>query len=387
MKRTKWFASIILLLLITISINAQEISIKSQYQLSSLNLENISLSNLETYKKALAKDIAYQLNDKNFQELVISRITSESITVPLGSLLKDYQEIWPNAKGKELYQEVTKLDLKIREAKGIQFRLNELLELRLASTKMLSALKRGVNPLVAFVPTGNESKWQYIEAFDLSGNIVHLDPQVMPNFPVFVVGLNGKKDLKAGLELMNDELSAAGLQPSSTNAIQPLTSVETSKLTKISMVDDKEPWILGAAEMYVLVAGVDPNLDKASIKAVDLPYLDYDNTIYYPNQIIIYWSNYRYAACDLLFYEHDDNTNYQEIASGLISAIGVLAPQYSSITDVASKIINLIPNSLFSNDDDYADVFYTLERGKTYTDKFGVSSNVKLSIVPYTLTQ
>lgn len=389
MRPINWFAVFVLLCLSVTSISAQQRPvIEKDHQLSFIEREDISLVNLTTYKRALAQDVARNLACENFREILASRIKADSASTPLVTLLRDYAEIWPDEENLRLVELAARLDTGLRRVKGIENRLSELLEVRLANTTARTAFRRGAYPLVAYVPAGDERTWEYIEAFDMDGNVYQLDVHTPPKRPVLVVGLNAKADMRAGIELLNEKLVEAGLQPDmSRSKINPQATIYTSKLTKIRATDDKEPWAAGAAEMYVMVAGCDPNYSKASIKAVDLPYLDNDGTTYYPNQIVVYWSNYRYNAADLVFYEHDDNTNYSEIVSALISGIGTVLPEYSAIAEVANRIISLMPKSLLSNDDDYADVFYTLERGVYYTDRLGVSSNIRISLAPYTLYQ
>lgn len=60
-------------------------------------------------------------------------------------------------------------------------------------------------------------------------------------------------------------------------------------------------------------------------------------------------------------------------------------PQYSWIVDVANAIIEVMPSSVFTDDDDYLDVFYTVEKNRAYTDYYGVSTNAKISLIPYRL--
>lgn len=352
--------------------------------LAELSFDEISLTELAGYKDALARDVARELSRPAFRDLVESRLTALSPAAPLVTMLKDYAETLPSEEGRLLHERVAALDLGIRRAKGVETRLTEILQLRLADP--FRALKGATAPLVAYAPAGDDRTWTHIPAYAPSGRRVRLDPRQEPRRPLLVAGLDARADLRAGLALLNESLVAAGIQPDLATTMSRMPQgVPTSKLTRIWMADDHEPWIKGAAEIYALVAGVDPDRDRASIAAVEMPYLDHDNTTYYPNQVIVFWSNYRFAAADILFYEHDDSTNYQTIASGLLQAVGTFVPTYGWAFTLAAKIIDLMPSSWFSDDDDYCDVFYTLERDHTYTDYRGVSNNVRLSLVPYTL--
>ncbi|EDK26668.1 hypothetical protein VSWAT3_22150 [Vibrionales bacterium SWAT-3] len=54
-------------------------------------------------------------------------------------------------------------------------------------------------------------------------------------------------------------------------------------LHKIRLNDDEEPWLLGDAEIYAIIAGISPEEDKPEVRIVDMPYLDTEDKQYYPN--------------------------------------------------------------------------------------------------------
>ncbi|MCV5901544.1 DUF3103 domain-containing protein, partial [Escherichia coli] len=70
--------------------------------------------------------------------------------------------------------------------------------------------------------------------------------------------------------------------------------------------------------------------DEPTIDLVELPYLDYDNQDYYPNQIIIHWSRYRWGAADIVLMEQDDGTDYKQLAKLLVQ--------------VAEEVLKAIPD-------------------------------------------
>jgi hypothetical protein len=88
-------------------------------------------------------------------------------------------------------------------------------------------------------------------------------------------------------------------------------------------------------------------------------------------------------------FEHDDNTNYQQLAvalsQGVTAILGAFAPAYAVIGQVATAILQAMPAGWFANDDDYVDTFYTLEKGRYYTNYMGAAGNAKVSLAPYTL--
>ena len=128
---------------------------------------------------------------------------------------------------------------------------------------------------------------------------------------------------------------------------------------------------------------------KATLTVVDMPYLANDGTTYTPNQIMVFWNGYRYGAANIQMFEHDDNTNYKELAvalsQGVTTILGAFAPAYAVIGQVATAILQVMPEGWFSNDDDYLDSFYTLEKGRTYTNYNGAAGNATISLTPYLL--
>lgn len=363
--------------LILLALLAMAVPAFSQLE-STLDRAPFALENLGQYKRALAAEIASCLNDPVAFQALRSSLNADNSSVELVPFLRSL------AGGRHrahLAQAAARLDREILEAKGIAGYLDTVLEIRLAFPER--GLPENGDFLVAYVPSGREKDWTSIEAFETNGTVRNLDVQQAPDRQILVVGLNGRKDLRAGIAMMNDELRKAGLQ---TQA-EPTRGLAVAKLNHIRLNDDQEPWILGDAEIYALVNGISPEASKANVIALELPYLDDDGRDYYPNQVLIVWDNYRYKAANINFYEKDDNANYKELVAMLVKEIGTVVPQYQTIFEIASRIIQLMPDHFFTNDDDYVDVFYTLEMGKTYTGYQGASRNATITLVPYTISE
>ncbi|EKO3686685.1 DUF3103 domain-containing protein [Vibrio metschnikovii] len=349
------------------------------------------------------RDIAYYLSQHYnlYSNSLQSTLNNDNLSVSIADLVSDGQN--PTLRSR-----VKQADETIRTLQGIEAFTDELLELRLADGTMLKDLQQGQLPLFAFEPKGNEQTWQFIEAFDIYGNIHQLDVYQLPSFPVFVVDNNSAKSLQAGLQAMRQELQKLGQQPinqsddllstsqarnlnvSNKSESRPLS---TTVLKKIRLEDDKEPWILGKAEIYALVTGVDPSRDKPTIDVVDMPYLDYDKIDYYPNQVMIHWSRYRWGAVDIVLMEQDSGTDYKELAKLLVEAAEKVlqsipdleAQGYSVIANITGKIIDAIPSGLLTNDDDFVDVFYTIQQDKPYIDHPGTTNNALVTLEPLTI--
>lgn len=274
------------------------------------------------------------------------------------------------------------------QRRGLQGEVDNLLQVRLAHPSMKAALDKGQQPLVAYVPDGDESQWSAVEAFAADGTSRMLDVHQLPDQPVFVLGQDGRKAQQAGLKLVRRALADAGLSaPVSTQATAPLS---TTLIQSIRAKDDQEPWLLGNAEVFAVVAGIDPFADEPQVDIVDLPYLDNEDKTYYPNQILVYWDRYRWGAADVVFFEQDSDYNFQELAGLLVNVLGqALAaggvPEALPFAQLGQQIIKAMPANWFTNDDDYMDAFYTLEQNQVYSNYPGASGNITLNLVPKTI--
>ncbi len=357
----------------------------------------VAVSVVYQAKKSVALHISDLLKEDGFRELLATRLETQD-RASMNELLHAYR----GAAGAnvEAVEAILNADRDVVRYKGIQKYTQGLMEIRVFRPEGM-ALDLD-NVLVAFEPMGDDKNYTVVEAFVRDGNIHTLDAWTKPQFPVLVADINASEDLSAGIALLNDGLIAAGMQTPvnlpapavrEKAAFSCTNGVATAKISNIRVSDDQEPWIKGKAEMYAFVSGIDPAVADPEIRVVDLPYLDHEDTTYYPNQILIYWYNYRYQAVNVNFYEHDDGTNYQEVLSAVLTGVrtilGVFAPEYAIIAEVVNAILNAMPGSWFTDDDDYVGVIYTIDRddlydtsGRTY---YGASNNVRTLLVPYCL--
>lgn len=288
-------------------------------------------------------------------------------------------------------------DASIRRAKGLSAQTDSLVQVRLADATMLAAWQQGESPLFAFEPEGDERQWDYIEAFDIHGQVHQLDVYNLPQQPVFVVGIDSKKAFVAGLQVMRATFAEAQsaqrdgvlLSRAQTQAVAD-KPISTTVIKQISLKDDHEPWISGGAEIYGIVTGVDPSRDEPVLDIVEMPYLDYADTTYYPNQVIIHWERYRWAAADVILMEHDDGTNYKELATKLLEAAELILKSipdpevqgFALIPQITNGILSAMPDAWFTNDDDFVDVYYTLQEGVDYPHLNGANGNAMTSFSP-----
>lgn len=348
------------------------------------------LGKVDESKRFAAYKVATMLEDRQFAGVVERQLAGATQPVMLKPLLDEYGSAGMQARTAADTLRAT--DKAIRQQKAIAADSGSVMEMRLYKPEKFAGKIDWKNLLVAYPPSNRKNEWAPVEAFDRKGVSHRLDGRTPPSVPVLVVGINRKEAHRAGVALMNRHLQQAGMQskmPVAPASFTTMAGIDTTKLTRIRVNNDEEPWISGAAEMFAVVSGVQPDQAAATLTIVDLPYLDYDGTDYSPNQILIFWSQYRYAAANVQLFEHDDNTNYQQLAvalsQGVTAILGAFAPAYAVIGQVATAILQAMPAGWFANDDDYVDSFYTLEKGRYYTGYAGARGNATVSLSPYLL--
>ncbi|WP_060982165.1 DUF3103 domain-containing protein [Vibrio splendidus] len=382
------------------------------------NIDTTDAHSLSENSSAQKQSLALQISTR-YSDLELSlkdQITEKQLSTPIDKLSSDKPYSAFSSK-------MQKADLGYRTMKGINDFSDSVLEIRMADEAMIEAWKNGESPLFAFEPSGDDSNWQYIEAYDVYGQVHELDVYQMPDVPVFVIDSNGAEELKAGLMAMKTEMNKLGTATqinvdSETNSDGNKSSVRksqkqtlmnkvrrsisesepeelnTTQLSKIRLAIDREPWISGKAEIYAIVTGVDSSRLEPQIDLVEMPYLDYDKQTYYPNQTVIFWPRYRWGAADMILMEHDDGTDYKALAKLLVQAaeeILKMIPDpevqgYAIIPQITGKIIDVIPDGVLVNDDDFVDVYYTLMQNTPYVDRPGAGGNAVASFAPVTIS-
>lgn len=340
------------------------------------------------------QELAKQLssNYTAIEDSLKSGISEDQLSISLTELNNKEPEA-------EFTKAMQSADLEIRSLKGVNDYADELMQVRLADKSMLQEWKDGETPLFAFEPKGDDEAWQYVEAYDIHGQIHQLDVNKLPDVPVLVIDTDSSKELKAGLQVMQKEMGSMGLAaqllsyedtPLASMSSDSSSEISTTAIKKIRLADDEEPWISGKAEIYAIVTGVDPSRDKPTIDLVEMPYLDYDNQDYYPNQIIVHWSRYRWGAADIVLMEQDSGTDYKELASLLVKVAEEVLKKipdpevqsYAIIPQITGQIIKAIPDGLLVNDDDYVDVYYTLMQDTSYVDHPAAGGNAVTTFEP-----
>ena len=268
-------------------------------------------------------------------------------------------------------------DRAVLAAKGLPAGGTPLLQLRLAHPDMRTALAKGAAPVVAAAPT--DDNVTAVTAYDLHGGVVALDATVLPQRPVFVVDVDTSKALPMGLNVIETTLGARGI-----TGAQPAAGTTSgywaTQVRSVRLSDDKEPWIKGGAEIFGIAGGF--GLDgHVKVNTVTMPYLDHDGTTYYPNQLIVHFSAYRYNLADFVMMEDDGDTNYLSLALALTSALLTIIDQGFYIP-LVNAILNAMPGSWWTDDPDYVDSWYTLatSSGGRFN---GAAANGWMDLAPY----
>jgi len=343
-------------------------------------------------KEKMAFQLIDLLNSPDFKTQIITTLNDQIQGVKLRSLLS---EVSTSIKDKPAYQALlyTTINADQRLEKELypdQIEIPEVWMKQPLNTTDYSEL------LVSFAPKGDEKNWEFIKAYTLTKEVVYLDVMEDPNRPVIVIETDGFETLKKEVEYMNNKLQIEGLQNSRFSdrkmdlspASKINNGIETTKIDKIRLNNDEEPWISGAAEVYAITSGIRNSDNEAEIKIIPMYYLDYSGTDYYPNQIILFWDDYAYQAANIQLFEKDDNHNYKNlvavIVDGVFQIVGTQTaqPWVNVLGQVANAIIQAMPDEWYTNTDDYIDSFYTILKNQTYSDYYGAGHNARVSMSP-----
>ncbi|MYZ34934.1 MULTISPECIES: DUF3103 family protein [unclassified Streptomyces] len=298
--------------------------------------------------------------------------------------------------GQALKSTVAKGDQRIAAAKGLGADTGSLLRLRLAADSMRGALTAGTVPLVA--AAGTDDNAETITAYDSRGRAHTLDARTTPDRPVYVVDIDVTKAMAAGLGVVDKELAKHGLSSAEVAEASEATAEATegsrnraaaagfwtSRIDAVYLSNDEEPWVSGDAEIFSIVSGFGFD-GKVRVDTVTMPYLDNDGTTYYPNQILVNWSSYKYNLADVVMMEDDGDTNYQALAKAIADILLTITDQGAYIP-LVNAILDAIPTSWWTNDPDYVDSWYTL--GQNSSGRLnGARGNGWMTISPYFVEQ
>ncbi len=356
--------------------------------------ENPNANETKIDRETIALNVLKIMQKEEAREAILEAVSKNKVAVSLESVMDNQTVFSSNANATKVLSAI--LDKSKETTLGKKSVKVEIPELWILNPKENIAASE---LLISFPPKGDEKEWKEVVAYKLDGTKVILDPMVEPTETVLVVETSGYEALKAEVDLMNAELRRAGLQSDKMKELNfgaAGSDLETTKLNEIRLNNDQEPWISGAAEIYAVTSGLrvsDVQNEKyaSEISVIPFYYLDEDGKTYYPNQVILFWDDYDYKAANIQLFEKDSGHNYKELVSAITESVSDLVAAFTGhawvtlLGDVASAIINATPDHWYTNDDDYVDSFYTIEKNRTYTNHRGAAGNAKVTLVPYLL--
>ncbi|AXE75829.1 DUF3103 family protein [Streptomyces atratus] len=302
-------------------------------------------------------------------------------SVDLGALTGDAT----SAAGQRLAPEVVRANQGVAAAKGLTDEAGSLLRLGLADASIKVRLASGTAPLVAAAPSDDASTFT---AYDSQGTAHELSVNAIPERPVYLVDIDGAKAVAEGLKVVDEALRAKGLNaPAPATGVSTLaatTGIDTTRINSVRISDVKEPAIKGDAEIFTLVTGFGKD-GKPRVDTVEMPYLNKAATTYYPNQVLVNWSNYKYNMADAVMMEDDGDTNYQSLAKAIVAVLLTITDQGAYIP-LADAVLNAIPTSWWTDDPDYVDSWYTLAKTTSGT-RNGAAGNGWMNVSPYHVSE
>jgi hypothetical protein len=253
-------------------------------------------------------------------------------------------------------------------AKGLPATTGSILEVRLAG--------RGASTIALVAAERPDDDGAPVTAFDTAGRTRSLSASATPSVPVAIVGIDERRALAAGIDVVRAELRRRGVG----SAVVGTAGFWTTRLMSVRLSDDEEPWFKGDAEIYSIVSGVGAD-GKPQVDMVQMPYLEDDGTTYTPGQIVVDWSHFKYNAVDVVMMEEDDGTNYRALAQALATALLTILDgvQYAPMVNA---ILEAMPDGWWTDDPDYVDSWYLLTR-QTNEWRRGARQNAGATFAPY----
>ncbi|MFF8710867.1 DUF3103 family protein [Streptomyces sp. NPDC015184] len=287
------------------------------------------------------------------------------------------------AAGQGLAARIAGADRGVAAAKGLGDGAGPLLRLGLADASMRNRLASGSAPLVAAAPSDDDGASTFT-AYDSRGVAHELSSDRAPGRPVYLVDVDGSKAVAEGLKVIDRALRSKGLNTPAPAAgpdtLAATSGIDTTRIDSVRISDDEEPFFKGDAEIFTLVTGFGKD-GKPRVDTVEMPYLNKADTTYYPSQVLVNWSNYKYDMADAVMMEDDGDTNYQALAKAIVTVLLTITDQGAYIP-LADALLDAIPTNWWTDDPDYVDSWYTLARNSS-GKRDGAAGNGWMSVSPY----
>ncbi|MFF3951840.1 DUF3103 family protein [Streptomyces sp. NPDC001890] len=336
-----------------------------------------SASSVSGIEDATALALARSLADPDWSREV-RRAALAADSVGLGALADDATA----PAGRKLAARITAADRGVAAAKGLGSGAGSLLRLGLADASMKGRLASGAAPLVAAAPSDDDGARTFT-AYDSRGAAHELPLDSAPERPVYLVDIDGAKAVAEGLKVIDKTLESKGLgltAPSAGTSVSAASGIDTTRIDSVRLGDVQEPFFKGDAEIFTLVTGFGKD-GKPRVDTVEMPYLNKEDTTYYPGQVLVNWSNYKYDMADAVMMEDDGDTNYQALAKAIAAVLLTITDQGAYIP-LVDALLDAIPTNWWTDDPDYVESWYTLARSSS-GQRNGAAGNGWMTVSPY----
>ncbi|MEV1042859.1 DUF3103 family protein [Streptomyces sp. NPDC050204] len=334
-------------------------------------------SSVSGIEDATALALARSLADPDWSREV-RRAALAADSVGLGTLADDATA----STGRKLAARITAADRGVAAAKGLGRGAGSLLRLGLADASMKGRLASGAAPLVAAAPSDDDGAATFT-AYDSRGAAHELPLDSATDRPVYLVDIDGAKAVAEGLKVIDKTLESKGLglpAPSAGAGLSAASGIDTTRIDSVRLGDVEEPFFKGDAEIFTLVTGFGKD-GKPRVDTVEMPYLNKEDTTYYPGQVLVNWSDYKYDMADAVMMEDDGDTDYQALAKAIAAVLLTIADQGAYIP-LVDALLNAIPTNWWTDDPDYVESWYTLARSSS-GQRNGAAGNGWMTVSPY----
>ncbi|MER5610477.1 DUF3103 family protein [Streptomyces sp. NPDC002215] len=334
-------------------------------------------SSVSGIEDATALALARSLADPDWSREV-RRAALAADSVGLGALADDATA----SAGRKLAARITAADRGVATAKGLGSGVGSLLRLGLADASMKGRLASGAAPLVAAAPSDDDGARTFT-AYDSRGTAHELPLDSAPDRPVYLIDIDGAKAVAEGLKVIDKTLESKGLglnAPSAGTSLSAASGIDTTRIDSVRLGDVQEPFFKGDAEIFTLVTGFGKD-GKPRVDTVEMPYLNKEDTTYYPGQVLVNWSNYKYDMADAVMMEDDGDTNYQALAKAIAAVLLTITDQGAYIP-LVDALLDAIPTNWWTDDPDYVESWYTLAKSSSGR-RNGAAGNGWMTVSPY----
>jgi hypothetical protein len=229
----------------------------------------------------------------------------------------------------------------------------------------------------AFIPPVPDDSLTKIEVLDTEGKTKIIDgtksPEAAP-YPIITLSYSEKLSIPQAA-------GATGLNLAENSGEGAMI------LKEYEMKNDHEPWIKGAAEIYAVVSFFDKE-GNGRTELHELWAADHQKKKYAFNKILHNWRDNKFQYVNMTVFEHDSRHDYSALVkvfnAAVAGAIAIVDPSKASlpvvglISTLTDKVIDALPKSALTDDDDFVDNLDILNKYSS-TPHTGEMGNVTVS--------